>query len=186
MTSSDIRTDARALAMIEEYRGRFSSAPIGTWVDCIDNFMGMGFSGVSGKFAQATFLEDGTGSTADEDERLLFEWKRVGDRIIDVRCIEHIPALEGWTEEELEEDRQWHRVEYDFVVPAAVNVPTIVDASQLVMQDCGLGAMGLQFLQCLTYRFSGALRLQEHSQGQLPRLLFVAVSPTKKAWWQFW
>jgi hypothetical protein len=190
MSESPIRTDARALAMVGEYRRRFSSAPIGTWVDCIDNFIGMGFSGVSGKFSDCIFFEDGTGTTADEDERILFEWRAVADRVIELRCIERIPGPEGWTEQEYEEDRQWHRVEYDFVVPTEVNVPTIVDAEQLTKyQD--RGACDLQFLECFAFRFSGALRLGTgrddlQNLDDLRRLLRPDVPVIKKPWWKFW
>ncbi|MDB5343043.1 MAG: hypothetical protein JWP89_1420 [Schlesneria sp.] len=190
MSESPIRTDATALAMVGEYRRRFSSAPIGTWVDCIDNFIGMGFSGVSGKFSDSVFFEDGTGTTADADERILFEWRAVGDRVIELRCIEHIPALEGWTEQEYEEDRQWHRVEYDFVVPTEVNVPTIVDAEQLTKYQ-HRGARNLQFLECITYRFGGPLRLGTgrddlRNLEDLRRILCPQVLTIKRPWWKFW
>src|SRR5690242_193989 len=86
-----LRTDFEALAMIEDYRKRFSSAPIGIWDDCIDEFIGMGFGGVSGKFSQSQIRQDGTGTSEDEDETIKFEWRPVRERVIEVRCIERIP-----------------------------------------------------------------------------------------------
>jgi len=143
---------------VDDYRRCFSAAPIGVWTDCIDEQIGLGFSGVSGKFSQTTFTDDGTGRWICEDEEIVFEWRTVGERTIEVRCVEHVPMVEGWTEEELEEDGRWHRLEYDFMIPDDVRQPVIYDVAlagnEVVSGDCNP-----QFLGCFGYRFGGPQKL---------------------------
>jgi len=169
-----LRTDPEAVAMIEDYRNRFSSAPIGVWIDCIDDFVGIGFGGVSGKFSHTEVHQDGTGSSADEDETIKFEWRRVRERVIEVRCIDRIPAPDNWTAEEIAEDRQWQQVEYDFVVPELVNVPTITDVYRTDDANFPIGTAlyRCQFLECFNYRFGGLLRFG----GVTPKNPVAAVS----------
>jgi hypothetical protein len=159
-----IKTDPQALALIDEYRRRFSSAPIGMWVDCYDEFMGSGFGGVSGKFGETVFLADGTGRSADEYETTAFEWRPVSHRVIEVRCVERIPGANGGAVEKCGEHQPWQRVEYDFVVPRFVNVPTIFDATAGNAIRIAYGTINpfvdLTFLACLD-RVSGTLRLHE-------------------------
>lgn len=194
MLHKRLRTDPDAEAMIADYRARFSAAPIGVWVDCIDEFMGIGFAGVSGKYCWTEIREDGTGTTADEAETIKFEWRPIRERVIEVRCIERIPAPEGWTEEEIAEDRQWEQVEYDFVVPELVHQPTITDVYRPREGDVPVGAdrYSYQFLECLAYRFSGLLRLSEHAPGNdaavadHPRIVLVDSQLKQKPWWKWW
>lgn len=138
---------------IDEYRRKFCSAPIGTWTDCIDEQIGLGFSGVSGKFSETIFTDDGKGRWRCEDEEVVFDWQPVGERTIRVRCLEHIPPLEGWTDEELEEDRQWHHVEYDFMLPQYTRQPVIYDVEPKSITD------NPKFLGCFGYRFGGPHKL---------------------------
>lgn len=115
------------LPTIEAYRERFAHGPIGLWDDTIDDYMGMGFAGISGKSSETLFRADGTGRFVSEDEEIRFVWRSIGDRIVEVRCLEHIPPLENYSAEELAEDRQWHRVEYDFMIPTYMQCPVIFD-----------------------------------------------------------
>ena len=189
-----LRTDSAALAMIEDYRKRFSSALIGVWVDCIDQFIGIGFGGVSGKFSRTEVREDGTGCSADEEELVKFEWRRVRERVIEVRCVGRDPAPVGWTDEEIAEDREWQQVEYDFVVPELVNSPTITDVSRTDDANFPVGTAiyRYQFLECFTYRFGGLLRFEEVTQGNLvamkdhPRVSFDKTQSAAKPWWKWW
>ena len=161
-----IMTDPQALAMIEEFRVRFSSAPIGVWDDCVDSYFGMGFAGVTGHSSRATFTQDGKGQCIGENETVHFIWQSVSDRVIDVRCVERIPPLENWTSEEIEEDQQWHRVEYDFVVPQYVNVPVIFDVedrNRAKILDGTVKPSEFWFLQCFSCLWVGPLKLSHEA-----------------------
>lgn len=150
-----IRTDAAALQIIEEFRRQFSNGPIRHWTDCIDAYMGDGFSGLTGHFAETIFTGDGRGRWVNEDETILFEWRSAGVRTLEIRCLEHIPPLEDCTEEELAEDKMWHCIEFDFVVPRYVGQPVIFDFDPAVahmIQDGTLEPYGnIGFLQCFGY-----------------------------------
>lgn len=151
------------LLTIEAYRERFAHGPIGLWVDTIDDDMGMGFAGVSGKSSETLFRDDGTGRFVSEDEVIHFAWRCLGDRVIEVQCLEHIPPLEGYTEEELAEDRQWHRVEYDFMVPRYLKRPVIFDVGRetqtRVLDGTINPTLELEFLECFGGRFGGPQKL---------------------------
>lgn len=165
-----IRIDAEAMAMIADHRQRFSSAPLGVWGDCIDEWMGFGFGGVSGKFSATTFTADGKGLWEGEYESIRFEWRTIGERVIEVRCMEHIPAPEGWTDEEMAEDQQWHRVAYDFVVPKLVGRPTIFDVDERDVTQILDGTIDpffhLGFLTCFGVRFGGPEKLRRDQFGE--------------------
>lgn len=165
--SSSIRTDPAAIALIDEYRRRFSSGPVGVWVDCYDEFMGTGFRSFSGKKSEITFGADGTGRSLDEEETIVFEWRAVGDRVIEVRCVERIPAPQGWSDEEFTEDREWRRLEYDFLVLKEVDAPSIFEVGNENARQIAAGSIdafsGLDFLTCLS-RFGAVHRLRGESK----------------------
>jgi hypothetical protein len=158
-----IKTDPESLSLVDEYRRRFSSAPIGVWLDCYDELMGTGFGGVSGKFEETTFFPDGTGRANGEYEAITFQWRPVGDRVIEVRCVECVAAANGGTVEKCAEDQHWQRVEYDFIVPRFVNVPTIFDVTAGAANRIADGSIDpfkdLNSLGCLN-RAGGTLRLK--------------------------
>ncbi len=151
------------LPTIEAYRERFFHGPVGLWVDTIDDDMGTGFAGVSGKSSETLFRDDGTGRFVSEYEEIRFAWRSIGDRVIEVQCLEHIPPLEGYTDEELAEDRQWHRVEYDFMVPRYLKRPGIFDVGRetqtRVLDGTINPTLELDFLECFGGRFGGPQKL---------------------------
>lgn len=161
---SMIRTDLRARAMIDEYRARYSLAPIGVWDDCVDKYFGIGFAGCTGHSSKAIFANDGSGQCIGEDETVHFVWKSVGDRVVEVRCVERIPPLENCTAEELEEDSQWHRVEYDFIVPTYLSTPVIYDVqdhNRAAILDGTADPSQLGFLQCFCCLWNGPLKFRD-------------------------
>lgn len=167
-----IRMDPQAASMIEEYRARYSTAPIGIWIDCVDEYYGCGFGGLTGNCSKAIFKEDGTGQCSGKYETILFQWRTVGERVIEVRCFEHIPPLEGYTEDEIAEDQQWYRVEYDFVVPQYVNEPAIFDVtshkSASILDGSIKPAAELSFLECFCCLGNGPLQRSRELLPQTP------------------
>lgn len=154
------------LPTVEAYRQRFANGPVGLWVDTIDDYMGMGFAGISGKSSETLFRDDGSGRFVSEYEEIRFAWRNIGDRVIEVQCLEHIPPLEGYTEEELAEDRQWHCVEYDFMIPSYLKCPVIFDLNEATQSRVLDGTIDpflqLDFLECFGGRFGGPQALSRY------------------------
>ena len=154
------------LPTIEAYRERFAHGPVGLWVATIDDYMGMGFAGVSGKSSETLFRDDGTGRFVSEYEEIHFAWRCLGDRVIEVQCLEHIPPVEVYTDEELAEDRQWHRVEYDFMIPSYLKCPVIFDVahdtSARILEGTINPFLHLDFLECFGGRFGGPQKLSRY------------------------
>ena len=164
--SIQIRTDPKAQAMLAEYRARFSASPVGVWVDSVDDYFGIGFGGCTGNTSRAVFTNDGNGQCSGRDETVIFVWKSVSDRVIDVRCVERIPPSEGYTYEELEEERQWNRIAYDFVVPKYANVPVIYEATDLTnrsLLDGTVEPFQLSFLNCFCCLGFGPLKFDKNA-----------------------
>ena len=150
---AEIRSDAEAQALVEVYRRRFSSGPVGVWVDLFDEVMGIGFSGMTGHFDRTSFFADGTGKAESEYEIIAFEWRSIGNRVIEVRSVERSDIEGGQLGERTIEVEPWQRVEYDFVVPRCVNAPIIFDAAADTALRSGCGSIdpfkGPTIMACL-------------------------------------
>ena len=75
-------------------------------------------------------------------------------------------ARQTQSDEELEEERQWNRIAYDFVVPKYANVPVIYEATDLTnrsLLDGTVEPFQLSFLNCFCCLGFGPLKFDKNA-----------------------